>query len=96
MFHVITSGTVVSGTLAQGILREGDKVTVGPSETGEFSPVTIASIHRNRTPARVIRAGQAASIAISEVERHELRRVGFHIHCHFFLIPTPSDNCSFF
>eukprot|EP00794_Sanderia_malayensis_P020007 gene20007-21968_t len=74
IFHVVTSGTVVSGTLSQGVLKEGDRVVVGPSETGDFIPVSITSIHRNRTPARVIRAGQAASVAISNIERSELRR----------------------
>ncbi len=77
VFHVVTSGTVVSGTLSQGMVREGDKVVVGPTESGEFIPVTVTSIHRNRTPVRVIRSGQAASVAISNVERNELRRVSF-------------------
>lgn len=56
-------------------MREGDKLLVGPSEIGDFIPVTVTSIHRNRAPTRVIRAGQAASVALSDIERHQLRRV---------------------
>ena len=75
MFHRTKAGTIVGGTLSQGVMREGDKLCVGPSELGEFYPVTVTSIYRNRAPTRVIRAGQAASVALSDVERHQLRRV---------------------
>ena len=71
------AGVIVAGTLSQGVMREGDKLVVGPSEIGEFLPVTVTSIYRNRAPTRVIRAGQAASVALSNVERHNLRRVSF-------------------
>ncbi|XP_065061561.1 GTP-binding protein 2-like [Rhopilema esculentum] len=74
VFHRTKAGTIVGGTLSQGVMREGDKLCVGPSELGEFYPVTVTSIYRNRAPTRVIRAGQAASIALSDVERHQLRR----------------------
>ena len=79
------SGTVVAGTLSQGMLKEGDRLVVGPSELGDFLPVEVTSIYRNRTPTRVIRAGQAASVAISKVERHELRRVSFLLLLHRYV-----------
>ena len=75
VFHTMKAGVIVAGTLSQGVMREGDKLVVGPSEVGEFLPVTVTSIYRNRAPTRVIRAGQAASVALSNVERHSLRRV---------------------
>lgn len=74
VFHTTKAGTIVGGTLSQGIMREGDKVVVGPSEIGEFMPGTVTSIYRNRAPTRVIRAGQAASVALSDIERSHLRR----------------------
>lgn len=68
-------------------MREGDKVVVGPSEIGEFMPGTVTSIYRNRAPTRVIRAGQAASVALSDIERSHLRRVSSQ-NCHllFFTV----------
>eukprot|EP00112_Aurelia_sp_Birch-Aquarium-sp1_P000843 Seg1080.7 transcript_id=Seg1080.7/GoldUCD/mRNA.D3Y31 product="GTP-binding protein 2" protein_id=Seg1080.7/GoldUCD/D3Y31 len=74
VFNTMKAGVIVAGTLSQGVMREGDKLVVGPSEIGEFLPVTVTSIYRNRAPTRVIRAGQAASVALSNVERHKLRR----------------------
>lgn len=75
MFHTTKAGTIVAGTLSQGVVREGDSVLVGPSEIGEFLPVKVTSIYRNRAPTRLIRAGQAASVALSDIERNQLRRV---------------------
>ena len=75
MFHTTKAGTIVGGTLSQGIMREGDKLLVGPSEIGEFFPVTVTSIYRNRAPTRLIRAGQVASVALSDIEKTQLRRV---------------------
>ena len=87
MFHTTKAGTIVGGTLSQGIMREGDKLVVGPSELGEFISVSVTSIYRNRAPTRVIRAGQAASVALSDVERHNLRRVSFSIYSIFISCP---------
>ena len=65
------------------MIREGDKLLVGPSEDGDFLPVKVTSIYRNRTPTRLIRAGQVASVALSDIEKAHLRRVSEYIYIGF-------------
>ena len=68
-------GTVLGGTLTRGILREGDKVLVGPREDGAFVETSVATIRRNRTPCRMVRARQAATVTLAHVERADVRKV---------------------
>ena len=68
-------GTVLGGTLTRGILREGDKVLVGPREDGAFVETSVATIRRNRTPCRMVRARQAATVTLAHVERTDVRKV---------------------
>ena len=75
VFNLTKIGSVLAGTLSHGIMREGDKLLIGPTDCGEFVSVTVASLHRNRTPCRVIRPGQTASVAVTDVDRSILRRV---------------------
>ena len=61
-----------------GILREGDHVKVGPIDTDKedkFTNTIVSSIHRSRTPCRVLKAGQAATLALENVEKSHLRKV---------------------
>lgn len=37
----------------------------GPLDTGNFVPIFVNSLHRNKVPCRVVRAGQAASLGLS-------------------------------
>jgi len=74
IFNVPGTGPVVGGTLERGVLRESDQLLLGPLTNGTFQPVTVTSVKRNRAPCRVVRAGQAASVAISGIDRSLLRR----------------------
>lgn len=38
---------------------------LGPMKDGYFIPVTIQTIHRNKAPCRVVRAGQSASLSFA-------------------------------
>ena len=76
IFSIPKVGPVLAGTLVNGVLREGDAVVLGPSNTGEFMPAKVTSIHRNRAPCRVALAGQTASVAVSyEDTEFAIRRV---------------------
>ncbi|CAM9688833.1 GTP-binding protein 2 [Lampetra fluviatilis] len=74
IYTVPEVGTVVGGTLYSGVCREGDGFVVGPTERGEFLPVAVATIQRNRAPSRVLRAGQAATLALGLFDRYLLRK----------------------
>ncbi|XP_038154946.1 GTP-binding protein 2-like isoform X1 [Cyprinodon tularosa] len=74
IYTVPEVGTVVGGTLYSGICREGDDLVVGPTELGQFHRLTVGSIQRNRSACRVLRAGQAATLALGNFDRSLLRK----------------------
>lgn len=64
-FRVPEVGTVVGGLLTKGVVTEGTRLVIGPFDDGEFLPVIVQSIHRNKAPCRVVRASQSASLGLS-------------------------------
>uniref|UniRef100_A0A8C6WJN4 GTP binding protein 2b n=1 Tax=Neogobius melanostomus TaxID=47308 RepID=A0A8C6WJN4_9GOBI len=67
-------GTVVGGTLYSGVCREGERLVVGPTDEGRFLKLRVGSIQRNRSACRVLRAGQAATLALGSFDRSLLRK----------------------
>ena len=65
-FHVPNVGSVVGGLLVSGSVKTGDRLSVGPFENGVFKSVTVNSVHRNRVPCRLVRAGESATLAFSD------------------------------
>jgi len=60
------------------MIREGDSVKVGPVENdgkAMFINTIVSSIHRNRAPCRLVKAGQTATLALECVEKSYLRKV---------------------
>ncbi|GCC39369.1 hypothetical protein chiPu_0022950 [Chiloscyllium punctatum] len=57
-----------------GICREGEQLVVGPTDNGKFLPLKVCSIQRNRSACRVLRAGQAATLALGNFDRALLRK----------------------
>nr|XP_055074821.1 GTP-binding protein 2b [Misgurnus anguillicaudatus] len=74
IYSVPDVGTVVGGTLYSGVCREGDRLVVGPTDDGKFLRLKVCSIHRNRSGCRVLRAGQAATLALGNFDRSLLRK----------------------
>lgn len=64
-FLVSDVGQVMGGLLTKGVIREGSKLSIGPMNDGSFKPVCVQSIHRNKVPCRVVRAGQSAAISLN-------------------------------
>lgn len=48
---------------------------VGPMDDGSFLELRVCSIQRNRSACRVLRAGQAATLALGDFDRARLRKV---------------------
>ena len=48
---------------------------VGPTDSGHFRQLSVCSIQRNRSACRVLRAGQAATLALGDFDRSLLRKV---------------------
>jgi len=72
-FRISETGVVVGGLLSKGIVTEGARLSLGPLEDGSFTTVRVSTIHRNRRPCRLVRAGQAAALALDR-EVRGLRR----------------------
>lgn len=66
IFRVGDVGQVLGGLLSKGVITEGTKVKVGPYQDGTFTEATVKSIHRNRVPCRMVRAGHSAAICLSK------------------------------
>uniref|UniRef100_T1IIR6 Tr-type G domain-containing protein n=1 Tax=Strigamia maritima TaxID=126957 RepID=T1IIR6_STRMM len=67
-FRVPDVGFVVGGLLTKGIIREEDELTIGPTDDGKYLKCTVHSVHRNRRPCRVVRAGQSATLALKNCD----------------------------
>ncbi|KAL3289897.1 hypothetical protein HHI36_023285 [Cryptolaemus montrouzieri] len=63
-FRAGNIGQVLGGLLTKGVISEGAKLQIGPMKDGSFRKVCVKSIHRNRVPCRVVRAGQSAAICL--------------------------------
>ncbi|KAK0134073.1 GTP-binding protein 2 [Merluccius polli] len=74
IFSVPDVGTVVGGTLYSGVCREGERLLVGPTDAGGFLRLRVGSIQRNRSGCRLLRAGQAATLALGNFDRSLLRK----------------------
>ena len=75
LFNVPEVGTVLGGILTRGVVQVGDSILVGPNECGEFSETKVATIRRNRTPCRMVKAGQAATVTVTLTEHPDFRKV---------------------
>lgn len=64
-FHVPNVGSVVGGLLVSGVVKTSDQLSVGPFEDGSFKTVTVKSVHRNKVPCRLVRAGESATLAVA-------------------------------
>lgn len=84
IFKVSDIGPVVGGLLVKGVLTENMNMRIGPLQDGSFLPVTVQSIHRNKAPCRVVRAGQSSSLAFFQNQNLSMLRSG--------MILLPEDN----
>uniref|UniRef100_H2ZNL5 Tr-type G domain-containing protein n=1 Tax=Ciona savignyi TaxID=51511 RepID=H2ZNL5_CIOSA len=74
VFSVPEVGAVVGGTLSHGVITERDNLVIGPTTEGEYLPATVTTIQRNRAPCRVVRAGQAASLSLIDIDKDDIRK----------------------
>ena len=52
----------------RGCIKQDEVFLIGPQEDGSFAKVKVTSMHRNRFPCRLVKAGQAAGLALAPVE----------------------------
>jgi len=74
-FGVPGVGTVVAGTLKQGVIGTNSTLLLGPSPVdGSFHKTAIKSIHYKRLPVPTVVAGQTAALALKKVKRNLVRK----------------------
>lgn len=66
---VTGQGTIVTGLVNKGIIREDDKMLLGPFKDASYQEVQIASIQCNRMPRRLAKYGQSVSLGFYNLER---------------------------
>lgn len=74
VFSVPDVGPVVAGSMLRGTVKEDEELLMGPTTIGQFLPVTITSIRRNRAPCRIARAGQGASLSLDGMSKDNIRK----------------------
>ncbi|MGB9838526.1 GTPBP1 family GTP-binding protein [Methanothermobacter sp.] len=67
-------GTVVSGTIQQGLVRKGDTLLLGPLNTGKFREVTVKSIEMHHYRIGCAEPGHIVGISISGASADEIER----------------------
>lgn len=67
-------GTVVGGTVMQGVIRANQTLLLGPDSNGKFQQVQVKSIHSKRTPVQSLSAGHSAGFALKKIKRSAIRK----------------------
>lgn len=74
-FSVPGVGTVVAGTVKQGVIGVNSGLLLGPDPgDGTFKPAAVKSIHYKRLPVAQVQAGQTAALALKKVKRTAVQK----------------------
>ncbi|AEA47504.1 GTPBP1 family GTP-binding protein [Archaeoglobus veneficus] len=74
LYKVSGVGTVVSGSVKSGELREGEEVFIGPFHDGSFKKVKVLSMEMHYYRVSKAEAGDIVGVALKGVRLDELRR----------------------
>ena len=72
-FSVTGVGTVIGGHLISGIVKVGDKLSLGPNN-GKYVEVTIRSIHCKRVPMQEVKYGSYVCLGLKKIDRNSIHR----------------------
>jgi len=73
IFRVAGVGTVISGLINRGIIKENEELFIGPMADGSFKKVNAFSIYKNRVPVNSAYAGEYVTIALNRVSPEEIK-----------------------
>lgn len=74
IYSVTGVGTVVSGTIRQGKVKKGEKLILGPFNSGDFIPVNVKTIEMHHYRKDSADVGEVVGISISGIEIDEIMR----------------------
>lgn len=69
-FHQTGHGTVVTGTIASGILNVEDRVELLP----QIAPLRVRNLHRHGKAVTSVQTGQRAAINLASISHHDIER----------------------
>ncbi len=73
IFKVAGVGTVVSGLINTGSIKENEEIYVGPLADGSFKKTYAFSIYKNRVPVNSAYAGDYVTIALNKISAEEIK-----------------------
>jgi len=62
------------GRLLSGVLKQGERVRIGPDRSGAYSNCTVRQIKRNNAQLRLIEAGQLATLEVASKTKLDDRK----------------------
>lgn len=74
IYSVSGVGTVVSGSIKSGVIREGEEVLIGPFQDGSFRKTKVLSIEMHYYRVERAERGDIVGLAVKGVRYDELRR----------------------
>ncbi len=74
VYKITGVGTVVSGTVKQGVLYEGEEVFIGPTISGDFIRARVQSIEIHHYRVEQTVSGDVVGIAVKGVDVEDVRR----------------------
>ena len=74
-FEMHGVGSVVCGTVVQGVVRAGQRLVLGPDDRGGFTPVVVRECQRLHTPVAAVWAGQNAALSLTPEQPQPMRGV---------------------
>lgn len=74
IYNVDGVGRVVSGTVLDGKIEEGEKILLGPDRKGEYHVITAKSIEMHHHRVNEASAGEIVGVSIKGAEEIELER----------------------
>jgi len=73
-FSVAGVGTVLSGTVLSGVLRQNSSLMFGPDSMGKFVQAEVRTLQRRRLPVEQAGQGQTVAAAVRKVKRKDVRK----------------------
>lgn len=74
VYDVKGVGTVIAVAIERGVVRENTYYYLGPTDSGEWRRTRVKSIQINRVPSSIARAGEEATLAITDFKRDEVEK----------------------
>ncbi len=74
VYNIKGVGTVVTGAVKQGVLKEGEELLIGPDKKGEFRSTKALSIETHHLKLHSVKAGFLVGVALRGIPSKDIER----------------------